>query len=150
MNHKKCGYCSTVLFSGKTTRVTQISDLPMVRSELYVLVAAACGTGICYSLYSLSLSLKSTREALIKEQENRKSERNGRIRAEQELRKVQLEAAATAAVTGTQHGSGSKAETSSSIPSFPFKPIGYLRSCFSQRYDDIRYMIALPVYTQNH
>ena len=111
----------------------------MVRSEIYVLVAAACGTGICYSLYSLSLSLKSTREALIKEQENRKSERNGRIRAEQELRKVQLEAAATAGVTGggtgTQHGSGSKAETSSSIPSFPFKPIGYLRSCFSQRYD---------------
>ena len=104
----------------------------MVRSEIYVLVAAACGTGICYSLYTLSLSLKSTREALIKEQENRKSERNGRIRAEQELRKVQLEAAATAGVT--QHGSG-KAEPSSSIPSFPFKPIGYLRSCFSQRYD---------------
>lgn len=85
----------------------------------------------------MSLSLKRTKEALIKEQENRKSERNGRIRIEQELRKVQLEAAA--GLMGAQHGGGDRSGDKShrtdpsSISSFPFKPIGYLRSCFSQR-----------------
>ena len=108
----------------------------MARNETYVFALAA-GIGcswLCFQVYSLSQKLKRTEEALSKEQQNKKSERNGRIRFEQELRKVQVEAAAAGVMTG-QHG-GAKCD-SDKVPSFPFKPIGYIKSCFSQRYNEL-------------
>eukprot|EP00955_Chlamydomonas_euryale_P112819 366164-Chlamydomonas_euryale.AAC.2 len=83
--------------------------------------------------------------ALEHERENRRSERQGRIRFEQELRRLQLE---TAAKQASQHagggdGGGSAGDCAAvngvsgvgrgAFESFPFKPIGYLHSVFSQR-----------------
>lgn len=79
----------------------------------------------------------------------RKADRAGRVRAEQELRRLQLQLASTAVLTttpsggepaaaaaaGEASGGGQPRQVSSSSSSivYPFKPIGHVRSCFSQR-----------------
>lgn len=78
-------------------------------------------------------------DALAKEQQNRASERSGRIRFEQELRRLQLELACH---TQTQQASDSQ---SNSVPAFPFKPIGYLQSCFTQRNGTPRQPLLVPL-----
>ena len=117
------------------------------RSEYYVLAITVVGwSALCYAVIELSRKLRRTEDALLKEQQNKKSERSGRIRFEQELRRVQVEAATAGAAAARQHGGrgdgvGAEEGTSSSSAaagsdktlSFPFKPIGTIKSCFSQR-----------------
>ena len=82
---------------------------------------------------------------LERERENKKAERAGRIRAEQELRRLQVSAVASGMLpTGTlsasvsQRGAnvgakgGGASVTARSI-AFPMRPIGHMQSCFSQR-----------------
>ena len=62
---------------------------------------------------------------LEREKAERKAERQGRIRAEQNATKLKLEQASSSPTT--------KSIDPSSSVSFPFRPIGYASSCFSQR-----------------
>ena len=118
------------------------------RSEYYVLAITVVGwSALCYAVIELSRKLRRTEDALLKEQQNKKSERSGRIRFEQELRRVQVEAATAGAAAARLHGGcmgdgvgaevgtavSASASSSDKTLSFPFKPIGTIKSCFSQR-----------------
>ena len=117
------------------------------RSEYYILAITVAGwSALCYAVIELSRKLRRTEDALLKEQQNKKSERSGRIRFEQELRRVQVEAATAGAAAARLHGGGgdgvgaeegtavsATAGSSDKTLSFPFKPIGTIKSCFSQR-----------------
>lgn len=81
-------------------------------------------------------------DALAKEQQNRASERAGRIRFEQELRRLQLELACHAQ---TQQQPAPDSQSSASVPAYPFKPIGYLQSCFTQRNGTPRQPLLVPL-----
>lgn len=102
-------------------------------------------------LDTLLKELRKAHDDLEHEQEKRKSERAGRIRAEQELRKLQLQAAtaqlltagaaASTADSADAAAASSPASTSDQAPAvYPFKPIGYIRSCFSQRCEQALYV----------
>lgn len=83
---------------------------------LCVLTSLVCA----YSLFACSRLKRLRRLLKISREENellsseRKNERQGRIRAEQKLRERAT-------------------ETSEGLVAYPLKPIGYLKSCFSQR-----------------
>ncbi|GAX82584.1 hypothetical protein CEUSTIGMA_g10010.t1 [Chlamydomonas eustigma] len=102
---------------------------------------------ILYIVYKCSKEARRYKDDLDKEKLNRKSERAGRIRFEQEVRRLQLQIASTSnkhAESNINSGDdGSSAH--SQFSSFPFRPIGYMKSCFSQRNGTPRQPLLVPL-----
>jgi hypothetical protein len=86
--------------------------------------------------------------ALAKEQEKRAADRTGRVRAEQKLKKLNLQLAQLTAAAGASDacdGAASEGEGAQAggvrqqeLSAYPLAPIGVLRSCFNDRWGDVR------------
>eukprot|EP00798_Chlamydomonas_sp_ICE-L_P014441 gene14441-20448_t len=81
---------------------------------------------------SLKADVLSVKAQLLQEQASRKLERAGRIKAEQELRKLQLHLATEG--SRTLVGSDDLSSSSDTGPAshYPCRPIGTIQSCFTQ------------------
>ncbi|KAK9820048.1 hypothetical protein WJX72_005461 [[Myrmecia] bisecta] len=122
----------------------------MLRSAVLIAVIAASSAAVALlqlldsrrsrnQLAKLKRHIQELQDACRTQRVEREAERAGRIRAEQALRQLRV-ASSSAPGPGSPGSKG----PGSSWPAYPLRPIGTLRSCFTQRNGTPRQPLLVP------